>query len=135
MEASNIGPTPARQADVAPAPEPEPMQYVTAPVTANPVALALAGFALSTFILSMFNAHLVNTAGEPILYGALLFYGGLAQFLAGMWGFRTGDTFVATIFGSYGAFWLALWAIDTLYAKSIPTGGPLNHALWLYLFT
>jgi succinate-acetate transporter protein len=132
MEASDIGPTPAREPVVAP--EPEPKTYVTAPVTANPAALGLAGFALSTFLLSMFNARLVNTAGEPILFGVILFYGGVAQFLAGMWEFRTGNTFGATIFGSYGAFWLSLWAFDTLYAKSIPTGGPLNHSVGMFLF-
>jgi succinate-acetate transporter protein len=133
MEASHIGPTSGREADVAPAPEPEPKVYVTAPVTANPAALGLAGFALSTFILSMFNAHFINNAGLPILFGVILFYGGVAQFLAGMWEFRTGNTFGATIFGSYGAFWLALWAFYTLYAKSVPPL-VLGHAVGVFLW-
>lgn len=51
-----------------------------------------------------------------------------------MWEFRAGNTFTATVFGSYGAFWMALWAIETLYAKKIPTAGAFNHALGLYLF-
>jgi succinate-acetate transporter protein len=106
---------------------------VTAPVTANPAPLGLAGFALSTFILSMFNAHLVNPLGTPILFGLILFYGGLAQFLAGMWEFRTGNTFGAVIFGSYGAFWLALWAFNVFYAKDVPVH-VLGHTLGLYLF-
>lgn len=132
MAISHTGPESGREADVAPAPVAEPR--VTVPITANPAALGLAGFALSTFLLSMFNAHLVNLAGEPILYGVILFYGGVAQFLAGMWEFRTGNTFGATIFGSYGAFWMSLWAFLTLYAKSVPAGGPLNHAVGLYLW-
>jgi len=134
MEASATGRTPGREVDIAPAQEPAaPETYVTAPVTANPTVLGLAGFALSTFILSMFNAHLVNTAGMPVLFGVILFYGGIAQFLAGMWEFRTGNTFAATVFGSYGAFWLSLWAFQTLYAKTIPAGA-LNHAVGLYLW-
>lgn len=131
MEASRISPTPAREANVAPAPAEQ--RYVTAPVTANPAPLGLAGFALSTFILSMFNAHLVNNAGQPILFGLILFYGGVAQFIAGMWEFRTGNTFGAVIFGSYGAFWMALWAFNVFYAKEIPAA-VLGHTLALYLF-
>jgi succinate-acetate transporter protein len=136
VEASATGPgrgigRPPREADVAPAPA--ELTYRTAPLTANPAPLGLAGFALSTFILSMFNAHLVNNAGLPILFGLVLFYGGTAQFLAGMWEFRTGNTFGALVFGSYGAFWLALWAFYQFYAKKIPAGGVLNHTVGMYL--
>jgi succinate-acetate transporter protein len=42
--------------------------------------------------------------------GLALFYGGLAQLLAGMWEFRTGNTFGATAFSSYGGFWIAVGA-------------------------
>src|SRR3954470_18927777 len=62
---------------------------------ADPGPLGLAGFAMTTFVLSMFNAHLVNTAGEPVVLGLAFAYGGLAQLLAGMWEFRTGNTFGA----------------------------------------
>ncbi|HZE17070.1 MAG TPA: acetate uptake transporter, partial [Mycobacterium sp.] len=131
MATTQAGTPPGREADVAPAPAPK--TYVTAPVTANPAALGLAGFALSTFLLSMFNARLIDTAGEPILWGVILFYGGVAQFFAGMWEFRTGNTFGATIFGSYGAFWMSLWAFETLYAKGVPAGAA-NHAVGLFLW-
>ncbi|MGN6168695.1 MAG: acetate uptake transporter, partial [Solirubrobacteraceae bacterium] len=142
MEASQIGPTPGgegdpvsrtppREADVTPAAAEQ--RFLTVPLTANPAPLGLAGFALSTFILSMFNARLVNVGGTPILFGLILFYGGVAQFLAGMWEFRTGNTFGALVFGSYGAFWLALWAFDTLYAKHVPLTA-LGSTLALYLF-
>lgn len=108
-----------------PAPQP--------PIQASGPALGLAGFALCTFVLSVFNAHLVNTAGLPVLFGALLFFGGIAQFLAGMWEFRVGNTFTATIFASYGAFWMSLWAIQVFYAKLVPAN-VLGHALGLYLW-
>ena len=73
---------------------------------ANPAPLGLCAFALTTFVLSAANAKLFM--GAEIVIGLALFYGGLAQLLAGMWEFRTGNTFGATAFTSYGAFWLAV---------------------------
>jgi len=72
---------------------------------ANPAPLGLCAFALTTFVLSSANAGLFE--GVPIVVGLALFYGGLAQLCAGMWEFKTGNTFGATAFSSYGAFWLA----------------------------
>lgn len=73
------------------------------PKLANPAALGLAGFALTTFLLSSVNAGFL--AGDAWI-GFALFYGGAAQLLAGMWEFPQGNTFGATAFTSYGAFWL-----------------------------
>jgi succinate-acetate transporter protein len=103
-----------------------------APVTANPAPLGLAAFALTTFVLSMFNAGLLDATGEPIVFGLALAYGGLAQLLAGMWEFRTGNTFGATAFTSYGAFWLSFWAFVTFFEKSVPEA-EAGNAVGLYL--
>src|SRR5690349_15321388 len=84
---------------------------------ANPGPLGLAAFALTTFVLSMFNAGLVGAGGEPVVFGLALAYGGLAQLLAGMWEFKTGNTFGATAFASYGAFWLSFWAFVQFFEK------------------
>ena len=83
---------------------------------ANPAPLGLCAFALTTFVLSAANAKLFS--GAEVVIGLALFYGGLAQLLAGMWEFRTGNTFGATAFTSYGAFWLAVAA--SLQLKLIP---------------
>jgi len=99
---------------------------------ANPAPLGLAAFALTTFVLSMFNAGLVSAGGEPIVFGLALAYGGLAQVLAGMWEFKTGNTFGATAFTSYGAFWLSFWAFVQFFEKSIPKAD-VGHAVGLYL--
>ena len=58
-------------------------------------------------------AERVNATFIPngIWVGAALFYGGLAQLLAGMWEFRNRNVFGATAFSSYGAFWLSLGAL------------------------
>jgi succinate-acetate transporter protein len=87
---------------------------------ADPGPLGLAGFALTTFVLSMFNAGLVNKAGEPVVLGLTLSYAGIAQNTAGMWEFRTGNTFGAVSFTSYGAFWVSFWAFVTFFAGDIP---------------
>lgn len=79
---------------------------------ANPGPLGLCGFALTTFVLSYFNAGLMpGTHDNLIVLGLAVFYGGAAQLLAGMWEFRSGNTFGATAFTSYGAFWLSFAAI------------------------
>jgi succinate-acetate transporter protein len=75
---------------------------------ANVGALGLGGFALSTFILNIVNAGLVDAATLGIVMPIAMFYGGLAQFAAGMWDVRRGDTFGATCFSSFGAFWMGL---------------------------
>jgi uncharacterized protein len=99
---------------------------------ADPAPLGLAGFAMTTFVLSMFNSNLVDNKGIPVVLGLALAYGGLVQLLAGMWEFRNGNTFGAVAFCSYGAFWLSFWALEVFYAKQI--GGNAGHAIGLYLW-
>jgi succinate-acetate transporter protein len=99
---------------------------------ADPGPLGLAAFALTTFVLSMFNAGLVSKAGEPVVLGLALAYGGIAQLLAGMWEFRTGNTFGAVAFSSFGAFWLSFWAYVTFFATDVPAEH-VAAAVGLYL--
>jgi succinate-acetate transporter protein len=105
----------------------------TKPITADPGPLGLAAFALTTFVLSFFNSGLVNEKGLPIVLGLALAYGGFAQLLAGMWEFRTGNTFGATAFTSYGAFWISFWAFEQFFAKDIKDPTTLGNAVGLYL--
>jgi succinate-acetate transporter protein len=90
-------------------------QSAVQPVTAasgiaDPAPLGLAGFALTTFLLSAANANWMSHATGAAFLGYAFFYGGLAQLLAGMWEFRNKNVFGATAFGSYGAFWIGLGA-------------------------
>jgi succinate-acetate transporter protein len=100
---------------------------------ADPGPLGLAAFALTTFVLSMFNSGLMNgKKGEPVVLGLALAYGGIAQLLAGLWEFRTGNTFGATAFCSFGAFWISFWAFVTFFAPKVdPTY--VGKAVGLYL--
>ena len=99
---------------------------------ADPGPLGLAAFAMTTFVLSMFNSNLVSSKGVPVVLGLALAYGGIVQLLAGMWEFRTGNTFGAVAFSSFGAFWISFWALNVFYAKDIT--GNVGHALGLYLW-
>src|SRR3954447_25113272 len=99
---------------------------------ADPAPLGLAAFALTTFVLSFFNADLVNKGGEPVVLGLALAYGGLAQLLAGMWEFKNNNTFGATAFSSFGAFWISLFVFDQFLADSVPAD-QLGNAVGLYL--
>jgi succinate-acetate transporter protein len=95
-----------------------------APTIADPAALGLAAFAGTTFVLSSFNADLISATLSAVVIPLALFYGGLAQLLAGMWEFRKGNTFGATAFTSYGAFWLSY----AIFAKFIAPGLPASTA-------
>jgi succinate-acetate transporter protein len=75
-----------------------------APV-ADPAPLGLGAFALTTFMLSGHNATFIP---DILWVGLALFYGGVAQLLAGMWEFRNRNVFGATAFSTYGGFWLGL---------------------------
>jgi uncharacterized protein len=99
---------------------------------ADPAPLGLAAFALTTFVLSFFNADLVNKGGEPVVLGLALAYGGIAQLLAGMWEFKNNNTFGATAFTSFGAFWISLFVFDQFLAGSVPAD-QLGNAVGLYL--
>jgi succinate-acetate transporter protein len=100
---------------------------------ADPGPLGLAAFALTTFVLSAVNAGWVHKGTEPIVLGLALAYGGIAQILAGMWEFKKGNTFGATAFTSYGAFWVSFWAFVVFYATKVPKADA-TQAVGLYLF-
>jgi hypothetical protein len=92
----------------------------SAPTVADPAPLGLAAFALTTFVLSSVNAGLVPKGAEPVVFGLAAAYGGIAQFAAGMWEFQRKNTFGATAFTSYGAFWISFALLVTLYIGKIP---------------
>jgi uncharacterized protein len=108
---------------------------VEATPAADPAPLGLAGFALTTFLLSGHNASFIP---DLIWVGPAIFYGGMAQLLAGMWEFRNRNVFGATAFSTYGAFWMGLGLFiilaETTKFVSGFAGGDLTNALAWYLF-
>jgi uncharacterized protein len=99
---------------------------------ADPGPLGLAAFAGTTFFLSVVNSGMLGDSVETVVLGLALFYGGLAQLLAGMWEFTKGNTFGAVAFTSYGAFWMSFWyLLNHLPADAKPND--LFHGVGVYL--
>jgi succinate-acetate transporter protein len=107
--------------------EAEPFQW------GNSAPLALAAFAVTTFMLSMVNASAINKGVEPAVFGVALMFGGLTQLIAGIIQLRNGNTFTGMLFGGFGAFWLSLFAIIQFFVKDIPLA-QVGHAVGLFLY-
>lgn len=107
---------------------------------ADPGPLGLAGFGVTTVILSLINAGITSADAMGVVLGLALAYGGGAQLLAGMWEFRKGNTFGATAFSSYGAFWISFYFIIHAGAPRAGLGiyllmfGVLTFYLWFGTF-
>ncbi len=133
MEAANL---PSREADVAP--EDPTAGRLAGWAPADPGPLGLAGFAGTTFMLSIINAGLVGSPKAPgggllpMVAALAIAYGGAAQLLAGIWEFRTGNTFGAVAFCSYGAFWISFYFVVQSVAKN--TSSEVFSGLGLYLW-
>jgi len=78
---------------------------------ANPAGLGLLAFGMTTILLSLHNLGLYEL--DSVILSMGIFYGGLAQVIAGLFEFRKGNTFGATAFTSYGLFWLTFVLINT----------------------
>jgi succinate-acetate transporter protein len=90
----------------------EEQRYKLADMTANPGALGLAAFGLTTVLLNLVNAKLIPFDSMIVAMG--IFYGGLAQLIAGSMEWKKGNTFGMVAFTSYGVFWLSFIAIQLL---------------------
>jgi succinate-acetate transporter protein len=80
--------------------------------TGNPAPLGLLGFGMTTVLLNLHNAGLFPLNSMILAMG--IFYGGIAQIIAGVLEWRQGNTFATTAFISYGLFWLSLVALLVL---------------------
>jgi len=99
---------------------------------ANPGPLGLISFALTTFVLGFYqcgvglpNANPYGSVGpDQAVFGLAIFFGGGAQFVAGIFQFRVGNTFGCTVHCSYGAFWLsfAMFMIPSLGIREAYAG-------------
>lgn len=109
-------------------------EVATASPIADPAPLGLAAFALTTFLLSAFNAGWMTKASGDAWLGYAFAYGGLIQLLAGMWEFRNRNVFGATAFSTYGGFWIGLFLWARLVAPTIKSPAVASHDLaWILL--
>ncbi len=75
----------------------------------NPAPLGLMGFGMTTVLLNIHNAGFFPVSSMILAMG--IFYGGVAQVIAGILEFKKGNTFGTTAFTSYGLFWITLVAL------------------------
>ncbi|MBS7632598.1 acetate uptake transporter [Candidatus Bathyarchaeota archaeon] len=104
--------------------------------TANPAPLGLLGFGVTTVLLNyVHNFRLMQI--DAVILGMGIFYGGLAQIIAGVLEYRRGNTFGTTAFTSYGLFWLSFVALNWLGTSQVarygvwPFSYPYNITPWL----
>src|SRR5664279_3550895 len=127
---------PRRRSQMSVVGQDRPVTLVEGTPVADPAPLGLAGFALTTFLLSGHNASWIP---DLIWVGPAVFYGGLAQFVAGMWEFRNRNVFGATAFTTYGGFWMGfglfvILAETTGFLAGYKSGDLTNAAAW-FLFS
>ncbi len=102
--------------------------------TANPAPLGLMGFGMTTILLNLHNAGFFPLDSTILSMG--IFYGGLAQVIAGTMEWKKGNTFAATAFTSYGMFWLSLVALVVMPKAGLGVSAPgKDLAMPAYLVT
>ena len=110
-------------------------------ILANPAPLGLMGFGMTTVLLNLHNAGFFALGSMILAMG--IFYGGMAQIIAGILEYRKGNTFGVTAFTSYGLFWISLAALVILpklfYGVKDELGNPIlsapgDLAMGWYLF-
>jgi succinate-acetate transporter protein len=99
--------------------------------TGNPAPLGLVGFGMTTILFNFHNLGLFPQ--DSMLLSMGIFYGGVAQVVAGIMEWRKGNTFGATAFTSFGLFWLSLIALTVLPDAGIGAAAPSGLAIPLYL--
>ena len=99
--------------------------------TGNPAPLGLMGFGMTTVLLNLHNAGFFPLDSMILAMG--IFYGGIAQVIAGMMEWKKGNTFAATAFTSYGMFWLSLVGLVTLPKAGLGVAAPGKGAMPAYL--
>ncbi len=87
---------------------------------ANPAPLGLAGFALTTWMLSMVNAGWYDPGAVPLVLASAFAFGGTAQFCAGLLEFPRGNTFGFVAFCAYGAFWWSFALFVEFFSGKVP---------------
>ena len=107
--------------------------------SANPGSLGLAGFGLTTVVLSSINAGLLPHEAVPVVVPLAFAYGGVAQLIAGVLEFKVGNTFGMVAFTSYGLFWwwfaFLQWTIGAGWLKGPPAAGVATVLLMWGIFT
>jgi succinate-acetate transporter protein len=102
-------------------------------LVADPAPLGLAAFGITTLVLSTINTGWIDASATPIVLALAIPFGGVAQALAGMWAFRRGNTFAATAFTRFGAFWISYYLLVEVFARQVTVASSLPPIVGTYL--
>jgi succinate-acetate transporter protein len=100
---------------------------------ASPKGMGLGAFGLSVFVLSIFQAKLVDPRDTAVVLPIALIYGGGIQILAGVWELRRGDAFAAATFAGFGSFWISYYLLSQNIIATLPPA-TIPHAVGLFLW-
>ena len=105
--------------------------------TSNPAPLGLLGFGMTTVLLNLHNAGFFKLTTMVLAMG--IFYGGIAQVIAGVMEWKKSNTFGAVAFTSYGFFWLSLVGLLVMptmgWGTAADNGGMIAYFIMWGLFT
>lgn len=101
----------------------------------NAGPLGLAGFAFTTWMLSMINAGWFDGKSLGLVLALAMAYGGTAQLVAGVMEFRRGNTFGTVAFFSYGAFWWSFALFAHFFGSQVPAAYVGWYLFWWGVFT
>src|SRR5690348_3573948 len=129
------GDEPMAASDVVVAREAAAVKPAETPKAANPAPLGLAGFGLTTVVLSAINAGLLPREATSAVVPLAFAYGGVAQIIAGILEFKNNNTFGMVAFTSYGLFWwwyaFLIWTIGAGWIKAPASEGiGLTLLMW-----
>ncbi|HEY1763031.1 MAG TPA: acetate uptake transporter [Acidimicrobiales bacterium] len=111
------------------------MQGRSVSTLADPGAWAVTAFATTSFMLGMYNAHLISVGGAAIVIPVAFFFGGLIQIIVAILEVARGNVFGAVVFGTYGPFWVIYGFIAQHYAGVLaPASVGSAVALFLAMF-
>jgi len=100
-------------------------------ITANPAPLGLLGFGMTPVLLNIHNAGFIPMSA--MILAMVIFYGGIAQVIAGIMEWKKNNTFGTTAFTSYGFFWLSLVALMVMPKLGLAEAAD-KKAMAAYLF-
>lgn len=100
-------------------------------ITGGPGALGLLGYGMPGLLLGLTNAGIIQTGS--MMLGMIIFFGGIAQFTAGLMEWKKGNTYGLTAYSSYGLFWFSLAALLLLPEIGLAPGTGGSGAMAAYL--
>ena len=104
---------------------------------ASPAVIGLMGFGTTTMIAGLSNLptpYGAGFGGNWVVFGMAIFFGGMAQLIAGFVALRKGNMFAGSAFVGYGAFWLAFTSMLYVFAGTAPTGTPILWGVAAFAF-